>query len=79
MAPPFDDDNRGEPLTPPTRHIELVPGDELARAATAGFCKSLSPEDWILLEQLGPRLRSALLKQTVAIALCWRKRRGRRL
>ena len=78
MAPPFDDDNRGEPLTQ-TRHVELVPGSVFERAAMADFCKSLSPEDWTLLDQLGSRVRNALLKQTIAIMLKWRKRRGRRL
>ncbi|HET7540697.1 MAG TPA: hypothetical protein VFK05_12520 [Polyangiaceae bacterium] len=74
---PFDDDNRGEPLI--THHVELVPSDGIERAAMADFCKSLSPEDWIALEQLGPRVKNALLKQTIAIALKWRKRRnGRR-
>lgn len=73
----FDDDNRdrgcNEPR--PVRHVELVPGDAIERAALAGFCGSLSPEDWLLLEQLGPRVKNALLKQTIAIILKWRKRR----
>ena len=47
---PFDDDNRGEPLAPPTVHIELVPGSVFERAAMSDLCGSLSPEDWILLD-----------------------------
>jgi len=72
---PFDDDNRGEPLTP-TRRVELVPGSVFERAAIADLCQSLSTEDWIALEQLGPRVKNALLKQTIAIMLKWRKRRA---
>jgi len=70
---PFDDDNRGEPITI-TRHVELVPSSVFERAAMADFCRSLTSEDWILLEQLGPRLKNALLKQTIATALTGRKR-----
>lgn|GEM_PF-6387590 len=70
----FDDDNRGEPLAS-TRQVELVPSSVFERAAMADFCRSLTPADWIALEQLGPRVRNALLKQTIAILLKWRKRR----
>ena len=83
--PPFDDDVR-EPAeaveaTPRPRtgvvHSFPVPPGKFERAAMAGFCESLSPADWILLEQLEPRLKNALLKQTIAIALQWRTRRNR--
>ena len=74
---PFDDDNRDrEPLQTPVVHIELVAGSVFERAAMADLCGSLSPADWILLEQLGPRLKNALLKQTIRILLNWRKRRS---
>lgn len=78
---PFDDDNRDRGFTAPrpVPRVELVPSSVFERAALADFCGSLSPADWIALEQLGPRVRNALLKQTIAIALRWRKRRGARL
>jgi hypothetical protein len=59
-------------------HTIPVPPGKFERAAMAGFCESLSPEDWLLLESMGPRLRNALLKQTIAIAMRWRKRRSAR-
>jgi hypothetical protein len=79
----FDDDIRetAEPVAvaPQSRAVLdwfPVPPGKFERAAMAGFCESLSPADWILLEQLDPRLKNALLKQTIAIALKWRKRRN---
>ena len=55
-----------------------VAPDRVERLAMAGFCNSLSAEDWIALEALSKRLRNALLKQTIRIALKWRARRTRR-
>lgn len=79
----FDDDiHDREPvpgLTEPRPKIDVhsfpVPSARFERATMAGFCESLSMEDWILLESMGRRLRNALLRQTIAIALRWRKRR----
>jgi len=56
-------------------HEFVVPPDKIERAAMAGFCESLSPEDWLALEALGQRVRNAMLKQTIRIALRWRARR----
>ncbi|MET0793564.1 MAG: hypothetical protein ABW061_18740 [Polyangiaceae bacterium] len=73
-----DDVRDREPIEPRPKvevHSFPVPPGKFERAAMAGFCESLSPEDWILLESMGTRLRNALLKQTIAIALQWRKRR----
>jgi len=73
---PFDDDNRDIPLLPPAEvHTALVAGSRLESAAMASFCQSLTPDDWLALEALGQRVRNALLKQTVRIALRWQKRR----
>ena len=59
-------------------HSMPVAPDKLERAAMAAFCQSLSPDDWLALEQLSARVRNALLKQTIAIALRWRARRKAR-
>ena len=79
---PFDDDVREPDFDPPPPKAEThsfpVPPGTFERAAMADFCESLSPEDWLSLEGLGPRLRNALLKQTVQIVLRWRKRRARK-
>ena len=85
---PFDDDNRDVPKPAPDPldaarplarevHTVLIAPDVIERAAMADFCQSLSPEDWLALEALGQRVRNAMLKQTVRIALRWRKRRAR--
>jgi hypothetical protein len=55
-----------------------VPSDRSERLAMAGFCNSLSAEDWIALEALSKRVRNDLLKMTIQIALKWRARRTRR-
>jgi len=54
---------------------ELIAGSKIESAAMADFCQSLTPEDWLALEALGQRVRNAMLKQTVRIALRWRERR----
>ena len=74
---PFDDDNRDAPLAELPRvtvHTELVAGSAIESAAMSAFCASLSAEDWLALEALGQRVRNALLKQAVRIALRWRSR-----
>jgi len=72
----FDEDNRDVPLPPRGEvHTELVAGSKIESAAMAAFCQSLSPEDWLALEALDQRVRNAMLKQTIAILLKWRKRR----
>ncbi|HEY2405202.1 MAG TPA: hypothetical protein VGI10_04330 [Polyangiaceae bacterium] len=58
-------------------HSELVPIDGVERAAMAQFCKSLSPEDWMLLEMLSERVRNDLLRHAIAVLFRWRKRRTR--
>ncbi len=58
-----------------TTNAVPVACDAIERGAMAAFCASLSPDDWIALEGLGQRVRNAMLKQTVRIALRWRKRR----
>jgi len=57
-------------------HSMPIAPDKIERAAMSAFCQSLTPEDWIALEQLSARLRNALLKQTIAVALRWRSRRN---
>jgi hypothetical protein len=73
---PFDDDCRDVPKLPRGEvQTELVAGSRIENAAMASFCQSLTPEDWLALETLEQRVRNALLKQTVRIALRWRARR----
>lgn len=52
-----------------------VAPDALESTAMSAFCGELSVADWHALETLEPRLRNALLKRTIAIALRWRHRR----
>lgn len=59
-------------------HSMPIAPDKIDRAAMSAFCQSLAPEDWFALEQLSTRVRNALLKQTIAVALRWRSRRTRR-
>ena len=59
-------------------HVELIAGSKIESAAMADFCAQLTPEDWLALKALGQRVRNAMLKQTVRIALRWRARRTRR-
>lgn len=56
-------------------HSMPIAPDKIERAAMSAFCASLTPEDWLALEQLSERVRNALLKQTIAVALRWRSRR----
>lgn len=59
-------------------HSMPIAPDKIERAAMAAFCQSLTPEDWLALEQLSERVRNALLKRTIAVALKWRSRRNRK-
>lgn len=56
--------------------IELRPDHltALRRGAMAEFCASLTPQDWMQLEALPPRLKNAVLVLAVRELL---KRRGR--
>lgn len=71
------DAGRVELGTMPKAELHSMPiaPDKVERAAMAKFCESLTPEDWLALEQLSERVRNALLKRTIAVALKWRSRR----
>jgi hypothetical protein len=51
--------------------VQSVPLDKAAvrRAATAHVMRSITPEDWIALETLAPRLKNELLRQAVSLLL----------
>ena len=56
-------------------HSVALDPARVQRAALSAFCESLSPDDWLQLEQLTPKLRNELLRQAVALMLRRRPRR----
>lgn len=55
-------------------HTVPVDKDRVRRAAQAHVMASITPEDWVALEQLAPALRNALLREAASVLL---RRRGR--